>query len=174
MRCWIAILGGFCRMSGQHTRSESLFYYFRLERQGRLPQSLAADNTYGRYELLQWLDGPRYHALYPGERELDAVHVCTRKELLLRRSQFAESYPLTTRRRSVAADARRRSSACVGSIAVLRSTPVSCTAASLCGGKNSGVRAAATGVTQGGGAVRRTEESDRLHRLRQRRLQAVS
>jgi transposase len=31
MLCWIAILGGFCCMMGQHTRSESLFYYFRLE-----------------------------------------------------------------------------------------------------------------------------------------------
>src|SRR5271165_1355197 len=31
MLCWITILGGFCYMMGQHTRSESLFYYFRLE-----------------------------------------------------------------------------------------------------------------------------------------------
>jgi len=33
MLCWITILGGFCYMMGQHTRSESLFYYFRLEDQ---------------------------------------------------------------------------------------------------------------------------------------------
>ena len=33
MLCLIAILGGFCRMMGQHTRSESLFYYFRIEDQ---------------------------------------------------------------------------------------------------------------------------------------------
>jgi hypothetical protein len=33
MPCWIAILGGFCYMMGQHTRSESLFYYFRIEDQ---------------------------------------------------------------------------------------------------------------------------------------------
>src|SRR5512135_3419885 len=31
MLCWIAILGGLLVMMGQHTRSESLFYYFRLE-----------------------------------------------------------------------------------------------------------------------------------------------
>src|SRR5271165_360695 len=31
MLCWITILGGFCYMMGQQTRSESLFYYFRLE-----------------------------------------------------------------------------------------------------------------------------------------------
>ena len=33
MLCWIAILGGFCYMMGQHPRSESLFYYFRIEDQ---------------------------------------------------------------------------------------------------------------------------------------------
>jgi len=33
MLCLIAILGGFCYMMGQHTRSESLFYYFRIEDQ---------------------------------------------------------------------------------------------------------------------------------------------
>ena len=31
MLCWIAILGGLLVMIGQHSRSESLFYYFRLE-----------------------------------------------------------------------------------------------------------------------------------------------
>jgi transposase len=31
MLCFIAILGGLLFMMGQHTRSESLFYYFRLE-----------------------------------------------------------------------------------------------------------------------------------------------
>ena len=31
MLCWIAILGGLCCTMGQHTRSESLFYYFRIE-----------------------------------------------------------------------------------------------------------------------------------------------
>jgi transposase len=31
MLCWIAILGGLLVMMGQHSRSESLFYYFRLE-----------------------------------------------------------------------------------------------------------------------------------------------
>jgi hypothetical protein len=30
---WIAILGGLLLMMGQHSRSESLFYYFRLEDQ---------------------------------------------------------------------------------------------------------------------------------------------
>ena len=33
MLCVIAILGGFCCMMGQHARSESLFYYFRIEDQ---------------------------------------------------------------------------------------------------------------------------------------------
>jgi len=33
MLCWIAILGGLCCTMGQHTRSESLFYYFRIEDQ---------------------------------------------------------------------------------------------------------------------------------------------
>jgi len=30
---WIAILGGLLIVMGQHTRSEALFYYFRLEDQ---------------------------------------------------------------------------------------------------------------------------------------------
>ena len=30
---WIAILGGLPLMMGQHARSESLFYYFRIEDQ---------------------------------------------------------------------------------------------------------------------------------------------
>jgi hypothetical protein len=30
MLFWIAILGGLLIMMGQHDRSESLFYYFRL------------------------------------------------------------------------------------------------------------------------------------------------
>src|SRR5271163_1200055 len=33
MLFWIAIFGGSILMMGQHTRSESLFYYFRLEDQ---------------------------------------------------------------------------------------------------------------------------------------------
>src|SRR6202171_3777513 len=33
MLFWIAIVGGLTLMMGQHTRSESLFYYFRLEDQ---------------------------------------------------------------------------------------------------------------------------------------------
>ena len=33
MLCWIAILGGLLLMMGQHSRSESLFYYFRIEDQ---------------------------------------------------------------------------------------------------------------------------------------------
>jgi transposase len=33
MRCWITILGGVLIMMGQHSRSEALFYYFRLEDQ---------------------------------------------------------------------------------------------------------------------------------------------
>jgi hypothetical protein len=33
MLCWILILGGLLIMMGQHGRSESLFYYFRLEDQ---------------------------------------------------------------------------------------------------------------------------------------------
>ena len=33
MFCWITILGGVLIMMGQHTRSEALFYYFRLEDQ---------------------------------------------------------------------------------------------------------------------------------------------
>jgi transposase len=31
MLCWITILGGLLIMMGQHSRSEALFYYFRLE-----------------------------------------------------------------------------------------------------------------------------------------------
>jgi len=30
---WIVILGGWLLMMGQHPRSESLFYYFRIEEQ---------------------------------------------------------------------------------------------------------------------------------------------
>jgi len=33
MLCWITILGGALIMMGQHSRSEALFYYFRLEDQ---------------------------------------------------------------------------------------------------------------------------------------------
>src|SRR6266403_4952426 len=33
MLCWILILGGVLIMMGQHSRSEALFYYFRLEDQ---------------------------------------------------------------------------------------------------------------------------------------------
>ena len=33
MLCWIAILGGVLIMTGQHSRSEALFYYLRLEDQ---------------------------------------------------------------------------------------------------------------------------------------------
>jgi hypothetical protein len=33
MLCWISIFGGLLMMMGQHTRSEALFYYFRLEDQ---------------------------------------------------------------------------------------------------------------------------------------------
>src|ERR1700687_1666973 len=33
MLCWITILGGMLIMMGQHSRSEALFYYFRLEDQ---------------------------------------------------------------------------------------------------------------------------------------------
>src|SRR5260370_35315651 len=33
MLCWITILGGVLIMMGRHSRSEALFYYFRLEDQ---------------------------------------------------------------------------------------------------------------------------------------------
>jgi len=33
MLCWMTILGGALIMMGQHSRSEALFYYFRLEDQ---------------------------------------------------------------------------------------------------------------------------------------------
>src|SRR6058998_2319528 len=33
MLCWITIFGGVLIMMGQHSRSEALFYYFRLEDQ---------------------------------------------------------------------------------------------------------------------------------------------
>ena len=33
MLCWITILGGVLIMMGQHSRSEALFYYFRLDDQ---------------------------------------------------------------------------------------------------------------------------------------------
>ena len=35
MFCWILIAGGLLIMMGQHDRSEALFYYFRLEDQGK-------------------------------------------------------------------------------------------------------------------------------------------
>ena len=40
MFCLITILGGVLIMMGQHTRSESLFYYFRLEDQ--VPENSSA------------------------------------------------------------------------------------------------------------------------------------
>ena len=33
MLCWITIHGGLLIMMGQHSRSEALFYYFRLDDQ---------------------------------------------------------------------------------------------------------------------------------------------
>ena len=33
MLCWITILGGLLTMMGYHSRSEALFYYFRLDDQ---------------------------------------------------------------------------------------------------------------------------------------------
>jgi hypothetical protein len=36
MLLWMAIAGGLTRMMGRHARSESLFYYFRLE--GHVPE----------------------------------------------------------------------------------------------------------------------------------------
>ena len=33
MLCWISMVGGPLIMKGQHHRSESLFYYFRIEDQ---------------------------------------------------------------------------------------------------------------------------------------------
>jgi len=36
MLCCITILGGVLIMMGQHSRSEALFYYFRLEDQVRI------------------------------------------------------------------------------------------------------------------------------------------
>src|ERR1039457_6914390 len=42
MLCWIAILGGLLVMMGQHSRSESLFYYFRLE--DHLPENHLPEN----------------------------------------------------------------------------------------------------------------------------------
>jgi hypothetical protein len=37
MFCWMTILGGVLIMMGQNSRSEALFYYFRLEDQ--VPES---------------------------------------------------------------------------------------------------------------------------------------
>ena len=37
MLCWISIVGGWLLMMGEHDRSESPFYYFRIEDQ--VPES---------------------------------------------------------------------------------------------------------------------------------------
>jgi hypothetical protein len=38
MLCWISMVGGLLIMMGHHSRSEALFYYFRLEDQ--VPENL--------------------------------------------------------------------------------------------------------------------------------------
>ena len=43
MLCWITIVGGVLIMMGQHSRSEALFYYFRLEDQVPESHSPAVD-----------------------------------------------------------------------------------------------------------------------------------
>ncbi len=43
------------RLSQESAAARDMIDRYR-ERYGRLPQSLAADNTYGNGELLQWLD----------------------------------------------------------------------------------------------------------------------
>jgi transposase len=50
MLCWITILGGMLLMMGQHSRSEALFYYFRLEDQipeGRLLRLIEKHISFG-------------------------------------------------------------------------------------------------------------------------------
>src|SRR6202049_4467632 len=120
MLCWITILGGVLIMMGQQSRSEALFYYFRLEDQvpethllrliekhinfafvrerlkhspaarmsqetvaaqdmltrfaqwqGREPDSVAADTTYGNGEFLQWLADRN---VTPYMRTRDSIH----------------------------------------------------------------------------------------------------
>jgi hypothetical protein len=43
MLCWIFILGGLLIMMGHHSRSEALFYFFRLDDQVPEKPSAAAD-----------------------------------------------------------------------------------------------------------------------------------
>ena len=86
------------RLSQESAAARDMIEGYR-ERYGRLPQSLAADNTYGNGELLQWLDGSRDHTVHPCERMSDAnprsvrnreVHLCAGRELL----RLSEGKPL--------------------------------------------------------------------------------
>ena len=56
------------RLSQESAAARDMIDRYR-ERYGRWPQSLAADNTYGNGELLQWLDDRRDHAVYSRKRE---------------------------------------------------------------------------------------------------------
>jgi hypothetical protein len=57
------------RLSQESAAARDMIERYR-DRHGRLPQTLAADTTYGNGELLQWLEErARHRRLHPGERK---------------------------------------------------------------------------------------------------------
>jgi transposase len=92
MLCWIATLGGLLLMMGQHDRSESLFYYFRLEDQ--VPEN----------HLLRLID--RYVSLDFVRAKLKDAYSDTGRpsidpELLLRMLLIGYLYGITSERKLV-------------------------------------------------------------------------
>src|ERR1700687_4673031 len=86
MLCWITILGGVLIMMGQHSRSEALFYYFRLEVREALPPS--GTTKFQRPGGKEGTDAPpphriaaRLHPSRSSSGELKAAHRPSRAEL---------------------------------------------------------------------------------------------
>ena len=122
------------RLSQESVAARDMIERYR-ERYGYLPQTLAADTTYGNGELLQWLD-ERGIAAYirvkenpNGPTDLYGIdqftyvpeencYICPEgKATEIRRHQSAQPHPsFITRRRSAVASARRRAAAREASI----------------------------------------------------------
>ena len=126
------------RLSQESVAARDMIERYR-ERYGRLPQTLAADTTYGNGELLQWLDD-RGIAPYirvkenpKGKTDLYGIdkftyvpeqncYICPEGKPEVRRNQSRTAPTFITRRRSVVANAPRKSTAREASIGCSRST----------------------------------------------------
>jgi hypothetical protein len=130
------------RLSQESAAARDMIERYR-ERYGYRPQTLAADNTYGNGEFLQWLDD---HGIAPyirvkenpnGPTDLYGIdqftyvpeencYICREgKRLNTPESISATALTFTTPRPSCVATARRRAAAREASIGSWLSTPVS-------------------------------------------------